>query len=296
MIRRLLSWPPRRALSSSSRPPAARRFKLLVARHGERLDAVDEEWSFGAEYPLDPPLSSQGCREAERMALALRAEGGAVEAGDPVHVFSSPLRRCLHTAQIVALTLGPRAVFRVEAGLQESPRRLWPHLQAAEGASVVGDAEEGGGSGAAGAGGGGHRVRGTSERRLGTSEDLKAIELVHNMPSVVAEFSRLDPSYPSQFDMITSEATAAETHDRAEAVARKLLATFPGGHVLLVTHHSVARGAVLRMARLDGEGRAAVEREGVPSGAVSVLAPPAGGADDAFDPLTDLYELERLWR
>lgn len=213
---------------------------LLVARHGERADRADPRWAATAGYPLDPPLSESGCADAERMVMGLRERGIAVH-----HIFSSPLRRCLQTAQIAALTAGPDAVFRVEVGLQEAPYKLWPHLASGGGA-------------------------------IGVEADLKAVGIVDDMPRVVADFSRLDPTYPSQFDLTTSERSAEETADRAGRVLRKLRATFPSGNILVVTHSSFVGGGV-RSLSPGGARRHGAALDGVPPCGVVALRPPEGG-------------------
>ncbi len=73
--------------------------RLWVARHGERIDFVDPDWSATAARPHDPELSAEGMRQAELLALALREAA-------PAHIFCSPCLRALQTARPVARLFG----------------------------------------------------------------------------------------------------------------------------------------------------------------------------------------------
>jgi probable phosphoglycerate mutase len=68
---------------------------LWLVRHGEAEPSRASEG--GGVY--DPPLTRLGQRQAQRLALRLRAEGGVDR------LYSSPLRRARQTAEAVALEL-----------------------------------------------------------------------------------------------------------------------------------------------------------------------------------------------
>jgi len=64
---------------------------LIVARHGERLDTVDESWT--GERPYDPPLTSKGKEDAYKTGAEM-----AVNLPE-IHVIAvSPFLRCVETA------------------------------------------------------------------------------------------------------------------------------------------------------------------------------------------------------
>ncbi len=50
--------------------------KVVVIRHGERIDHVDHCWVQRSERPYDPPLTEQGVREAKEAGQILRGKVG----------------------------------------------------------------------------------------------------------------------------------------------------------------------------------------------------------------------------
>jgi broad specificity phosphatase PhoE len=89
---------------------------IWIVRHGARLDFHDPEWARTASRPHDPPLSSAGRGQAQKLALRLaRAR--------LVHLFSSPFLRCLETAAPIADRTGIE--IRVERGLCEWLNAEW---------------------------------------------------------------------------------------------------------------------------------------------------------------------------
>jgi broad specificity phosphatase PhoE len=68
---------------------------IWLARHGNREDFVDPTWAERAEYPDDPPLSTDGHDQARRLGARLRGEG-------IVSIFCSPFLRTVQTAAEVA--------------------------------------------------------------------------------------------------------------------------------------------------------------------------------------------------
>ena len=89
---------------------------IWITRHGNRQDFVDPDWVNGAEYPFDPPLSSDGLEQARQTARALRGRGIA-------RIVSSPFLRCIQTAEEVARELEIPIV--LEAGLGEWLNPTW---------------------------------------------------------------------------------------------------------------------------------------------------------------------------
>ena len=61
-------------------------------RHGFRVDYEDLTWVPKATYPHDPPLSSEGIKQAEDLAQRLITENIEI-------IVSSPFTRALHTAK-----------------------------------------------------------------------------------------------------------------------------------------------------------------------------------------------------
>ncbi|GAA2333958.1 bifunctional RNase H/acid phosphatase [Streptomyces cuspidosporus] len=91
---------------------------LVLLRHGET--ALTPEKRFSGSGGSDPHLSPVGRRQAELVAAALAARG-TIQA-----VVSSPLTRCVETAQAVAARLGLDV--RIEEGLRETDFGAWEGL------------------------------------------------------------------------------------------------------------------------------------------------------------------------
>jgi broad specificity phosphatase PhoE len=92
---------------------------ILLARHGETN--WNREWRFQGH--ADPPLNETGRAQADELAAALAPEELAA-------VYSSPLRRALETAELVAAAHGLEPV-AVE-GLREVDVGSWQGLTHAE--------------------------------------------------------------------------------------------------------------------------------------------------------------------
>lgn len=89
---------------------------VWLARHGDRLDFTDTEWTATAARPYDPPLSPLGREQAYRLALRLQSQGVS-------YIFSSPFLRAVETAAAVCKAL--RIPMRIEPGLSEWLNREW---------------------------------------------------------------------------------------------------------------------------------------------------------------------------
>ncbi|MEU5105900.1 bifunctional RNase H/acid phosphatase [Streptomyces sp. NPDC021354] len=95
---------------------------FVLLRHGET--ALTPEKRFSGTGGSDPELSPVGRRQAELVAAALAARG-TIQA-----VVSSPLRRCVGTAEAVAARLGLDV--HIEEGLRETDFGAWEGLTFAE--------------------------------------------------------------------------------------------------------------------------------------------------------------------
>ncbi|KAK1178779.1 bifunctional RNase H/acid phosphatase [Streptomyces sp. NBS 14/10] len=91
---------------------------FVLLRHGET--ALTPEKRFSGSGGSDPELSPVGRRQAELVATALAARG-TIQA-----VVSSPLRRCVETAEAVASRLGVDV--HIEEGLRETDFGAWEGL------------------------------------------------------------------------------------------------------------------------------------------------------------------------
>ena len=91
-------------------------YTVWVARHGERLDAVDENWAATAERPYDPPLTPDGVQQARETARRLAGLGIR-------HIFCSPFLRTLQTAAEIANVLD--LPMKVERGACEWLHEDW---------------------------------------------------------------------------------------------------------------------------------------------------------------------------
>jgi len=86
--------------------------RLILIRHGET------DWNVEGRYQgqADPPLNARGRAQARRLAEELRGVGLNV-------LYSSPLRRALQTAQVIAETLG--LPLHIEPRLMEIHQGDW---------------------------------------------------------------------------------------------------------------------------------------------------------------------------
>ena len=90
--------------------------KILLARHGNRLDFVQPEWFNTALRKYDPPLSEDG--EVQAQELAQRLTNEKID-----HLIASPFLRTIQTAHIVAHALN--LSIKLEAGLGEWHNPDW---------------------------------------------------------------------------------------------------------------------------------------------------------------------------
>jgi phosphohistidine phosphatase SixA len=84
--------------------------RVVVMRHGDRLDHAEPIWPANKPSPWDPPLTDAGLLRAWTVGKRIRASAAA--AGWAVHrVFVSPFLRCRQTAEraVAALCAAPDA-------------------------------------------------------------------------------------------------------------------------------------------------------------------------------------------
>lgn len=100
---------------------------IWIARHANREDFVDPNWSESAARPHDPGLSPDGVEQARRLGQRLAATGLS-------HIFASPFLRGVQTANHVASYV-EQPVF-LEPGLGEWLNADWfsanPEIKPAE--------------------------------------------------------------------------------------------------------------------------------------------------------------------
>jgi ribonuclease H / adenosylcobalamin/alpha-ribazole phosphatase len=108
--------------SSSWHPPAATSaLRLVLVRHGATVLTAERRYSGRG----DAPLSSQGLAQARAAAARIAGFDGSVSA-----VLTSPLRRCVATAEAIAAATG--APLLVEPALVECDFGAWEGLTFAE--------------------------------------------------------------------------------------------------------------------------------------------------------------------
>jgi probable phosphoglycerate mutase len=96
--------------------------RLVLVRHGETRLTTEGRYSGRGDVPLTPRGRAQAVAAAARVAAAW---------GDVAVVLTSPLTRCVETAESVAAALGGVAV-RVEPGLVECDFGRWEGLSYAQ--------------------------------------------------------------------------------------------------------------------------------------------------------------------
>ncbi len=89
---------------------------IYIARHGNRVDFVDPDWSRTAKRPHDPHLSPDGVEQAKRLGRRLLKE--SVD-----HIFSSPFLRAVETAHYISSEL--KLPVKIEHGLSEWLNDEW---------------------------------------------------------------------------------------------------------------------------------------------------------------------------
>lgn len=99
--------------NSASKMPAN---KVFIARHGERIDHVDQSWIATADRPHDPYLTPRGVAQAVALANRLAAENITC-------IYASPFYRTVETAAQVAKVVN--APVKIEHGICEFLASDW---------------------------------------------------------------------------------------------------------------------------------------------------------------------------
>lgn len=89
---------------------------VYIARHGERIDHVDDLWKHTAKNPYDAYLTKTGLAQARALGKHLRGKQVS-------HIFASPFYRTVQTANQVAEEIG--VVMKIEPGLGEYLNEEW---------------------------------------------------------------------------------------------------------------------------------------------------------------------------
>eukprot|EP00930_Biecheleria_cincta_P042265 TRINITY_DN29075_c0_g1_i1.p1 TRINITY_DN29075_c0_g1~~TRINITY_DN29075_c0_g1_i1.p1 ORF type:complete len:365 (-),score=50.16 TRINITY_DN29075_c0_g1_i1:616-1662(-) len=103
---------------------------VVVLRHGEREDYMAQkagrglEWVSKATRPWDPQLAPNGQDQAKAAAKRLKDELAIAGIRQPIKIFTSPLVRCVETANIVADEFSIESL-HVEEGLVEAVCEMW---------------------------------------------------------------------------------------------------------------------------------------------------------------------------
>lgn len=90
--------------------------KVFIARHGERIDHVDDGWRSRTDNTDDPFLTERGLAQARNLGLRLAGENIS-------KIFVSPFYRTLQTAAAAAASIGSR--MHVEPGMCEALLPEW---------------------------------------------------------------------------------------------------------------------------------------------------------------------------
>ncbi|KAJ7293626.1 histidine phosphatase superfamily [Mycena rebaudengoi] len=87
---------------------------IYIARHGFRMNWINNVWKSETGLPRDPPLAAFGVTQAQELADYLVS---LPQDERPTAIFSSPYYRCLQTAKPVSAALG--VPIYVEHGISE---------------------------------------------------------------------------------------------------------------------------------------------------------------------------------
>ncbi|CAJ1444985.1 unnamed protein product, partial [Effrenium voratum] len=127
-------------MAATAAPPAAPGVVVLL-RHGEREDYMAEkvggqgaEWIRGSPRPWDPKLAPHGRRQALAAAQRLRQVLDFFGLPPASRIFTSPLVRCVETADFVAQQFEVPSLC-VEDDLAESINECWMRQWAVPGAN-----------------------------------------------------------------------------------------------------------------------------------------------------------------
>jgi len=136
-------------MQSGSRQHFEHPLKIIIVRHGERVDSVDNSWITRAARKFDPELTPIGHQQAAATGRLLRRHLDLDnKRADEVHleVFSSPFIRCMQTAAGIVRELQThdlRPTITIEHGLAEwHSRGFYANLGGVHGRPLIGSREE----------------------------------------------------------------------------------------------------------------------------------------------------------
>ena len=206
---------------------------LIVMRHGQRVDEVDDGWEASTSRPWDPPLTPHGRDQSRKAGLRLQGKRG----GRSMLIYSSPFKRCLQTAAEVALQNGIGRI-HVSFGLCEMLSRIkTAPLNATRVSKWLWGMEDEGDEDWSTIGwqrGGDVVVQGVQIIGIGPSTSSQPKEKdKEEQEQVEDESQKLDPCYPETF---------VEAYDRFDAEFRRLMTMVHEGQVVLAVTHGDAVG------------------------------------------------------
>lgn len=120
------------ALSHAATTATEKRTCVVLLRHGDREDyrasqageGKGREWVSNATRPWDPKLAPNGQQQSNAAAKQLKDVLGTAGIRQPTKIFTSPLVRCVETANVVAHEFGIESL-HVEEGLFEAVCEMW---------------------------------------------------------------------------------------------------------------------------------------------------------------------------
>eukprot|EP00924_Labyrinthula_sp_SR-Ha-C_P009738 snap_masked-scaffold_22-processed-gene-4.35-mRNA-1 protein AED:1.00 eAED:1.00 QI:0/-1/0/0/-1/1/1/0/274 len=105
--------------------------RIFFIRHAEREDHINYEWQETAHRVHDSPLSEHGHNQASKCGEFLSTK---LSPSENIHLFSSPLVRCVTTSRNILLSLRetghPHPDIKIEQGVSESNKYLRGRLTA----------------------------------------------------------------------------------------------------------------------------------------------------------------------
>lgn len=212
---------------------------VFVARHGEREDYQwthrGESWQAQAERPWDTPLTAAGHQQGRALGIGVAQHCDQLGLAPVTRIVSSPLIRCVQTANTAALSLGLDRGVGIEAGISETMCQHWYRSWAIPGANAKwGDRAN----------------EDFADEQLHPAALARASDATHRTAAEISIVDgigpdggriKIDESYVSphtgafDFNWHHSE-TEAACKDRMKEVVERVYAAESEGSVLLVSH------------------------------------------------------------
>mmetsp|Transcript_19212 Transcript_19212/g.41506 ORF Transcript_19212/g.41506 Transcript_19212/m.41506 type:complete len:265 (+) Transcript_19212:160-954(+) len=189
--------------------------RLVVMRHGRRLDSVHPQWQLTASAPWDSPLAPGSLAECSSKAAQLKGLNFKV-------VAISPFTRCLQTAAALLshIKLDPSCKIVIHRGLSEV--HCYEFMFLGRGPSLC------------------QRLALWRWRRSRDSPPPEFARMGSPIPGLPLQPSTLG-SWPPLPE------TPQQARQRYEATLQELLGLAAGGDVLLVSHAECVQHSVLRV-------------------------------------------------